>query len=189
MRSGETSRPPFNRSTTVFYINKDAFKKAGLDPEKPPKASEEVAALRTRLNSVEAERAKERETNLRLERESDLRRSLSRPELNVINVDAAMRMAMPDLKVGSDNRFYRDDAQRGAVPVDDFTAELLKANPWMQKPSGRSGSGGTPPGASGGGQQVTMTGDDYKAKLRTLNEDQRDAWRTSFFANGGVVKG
>jgi sn-glycerol 3-phosphate transport system substrate-binding protein len=28
---------PFNSSTPIFYYNKDAFKKAGLDPEKPPK--------------------------------------------------------------------------------------------------------------------------------------------------------
>ena len=27
---------PFNSSTTVFFYNKDAFQKAGLDPEKPP---------------------------------------------------------------------------------------------------------------------------------------------------------
>jgi sn-glycerol 3-phosphate transport system substrate-binding protein len=27
---------PFNSSTVVFYVNKDAFKKAGLDPEKAP---------------------------------------------------------------------------------------------------------------------------------------------------------
>ena len=28
---------PFNSSTTVTWYNKDAFKKAGLDPEKPPR--------------------------------------------------------------------------------------------------------------------------------------------------------
>ena len=28
---------PFNSSTTVFYYNKDLFKKAGLDPNSPPK--------------------------------------------------------------------------------------------------------------------------------------------------------
>src|SRR5258708_12027595 len=28
---------PFNSSTVVFYVNKDAFKKAGLDPNKAPK--------------------------------------------------------------------------------------------------------------------------------------------------------
>ena len=27
---------PFNSSTAIVYWNKDAFKKAGLDPEKPP---------------------------------------------------------------------------------------------------------------------------------------------------------
>jgi sn-glycerol 3-phosphate transport system substrate-binding protein len=35
---------PFNSSTTVFYYNKDAFKKAGLDPNKPPKTWDEVEA-------------------------------------------------------------------------------------------------------------------------------------------------
>ena len=34
---------PFNSSTTVFYINKDAFKAAGLDPDKPPTTWPEVA--------------------------------------------------------------------------------------------------------------------------------------------------
>ena len=28
---------PFNSSTAIFYWNKDAFKKAGLDPNKPPR--------------------------------------------------------------------------------------------------------------------------------------------------------
>lgn len=27
---------PFNSSTTIFYYNKDAFKKAGLNPDKAP---------------------------------------------------------------------------------------------------------------------------------------------------------
>jgi sn-glycerol 3-phosphate transport system substrate-binding protein len=33
---GEMLSMPFNSSTAVMYYNKDAFKKAGLDPEKPP---------------------------------------------------------------------------------------------------------------------------------------------------------
>ncbi len=33
---------PFNSSTTVFHYNKDAFKAAGRDPEKPPKTWPEV---------------------------------------------------------------------------------------------------------------------------------------------------
>ncbi len=35
---------PFNSSTPVFFYNKDAFKKAGLDPNKPPKTWDEVEA-------------------------------------------------------------------------------------------------------------------------------------------------
>ncbi|MBU0926900.1 MAG: sn-glycerol-3-phosphate ABC transporter substrate-binding protein UgpB [Spirochaetes bacterium] len=33
---GEMLSLPFNSSTSVMYYNKDAFRKAGLDPEKPP---------------------------------------------------------------------------------------------------------------------------------------------------------
>src|SRR5690349_14155163 len=33
---------PFNSSTAILYYNKDAFKKAGLDPEKPPKTWPEL---------------------------------------------------------------------------------------------------------------------------------------------------
>ena len=33
---------PFNSSTPVMYYNKDAFKAAGLDPEKAPETFEEV---------------------------------------------------------------------------------------------------------------------------------------------------
>lgn len=40
---------PFNSSTTVFWYNKDAFKKAGLDPNKPPKTWDEVEHAATKL--------------------------------------------------------------------------------------------------------------------------------------------
>jgi sn-glycerol 3-phosphate transport system substrate-binding protein len=40
---------PFNSSTPVFYYNKDAFKKAGLDPNKPPKTWDEVEADAVKL--------------------------------------------------------------------------------------------------------------------------------------------
>ncbi|WP_352523734.1 ABC transporter substrate-binding protein [Heyndrickxia oleronia] len=33
---------PFNSSTPVMYYNKDAFKKAGIDPENPPRTFEEI---------------------------------------------------------------------------------------------------------------------------------------------------
>jgi len=40
---------PFNSSTPVLYYNKDAFKKAGLDPDKPPKTWPEVAEYAKKL--------------------------------------------------------------------------------------------------------------------------------------------
>ncbi|PJG86030.1 sn-glycerol-3-phosphate ABC transporter substrate-binding protein UgpB [Conservatibacter flavescens] len=40
--NGEMLSLPFNSSTTVLYYNKDAFQKAGLDPEKAPKTWKEV---------------------------------------------------------------------------------------------------------------------------------------------------
>ena len=42
---------PFNSSTAMFYVNKDAFKKAGLDPEKPPKTWKEVVAAAEKLKA------------------------------------------------------------------------------------------------------------------------------------------
>jgi sn-glycerol 3-phosphate transport system substrate-binding protein len=40
---------PFNSSTPVFYWNKTAFKKAGLDPDKPPKTWPEVGEVGKKL--------------------------------------------------------------------------------------------------------------------------------------------
>jgi sn-glycerol 3-phosphate transport system substrate-binding protein len=42
---------PFNSSTIVFYINKDAFKKAGLDPSKAPKTWKELTAAADKLKA------------------------------------------------------------------------------------------------------------------------------------------
>jgi len=40
---------PFNSSTVLFYINRDSFKKAGLDPTKPPTTWAEVVAAAEKL--------------------------------------------------------------------------------------------------------------------------------------------
>ena len=42
-RDGKMLSMPFNSSTTVFYYNKDAFRKAGLDPDKAPVTWADVA--------------------------------------------------------------------------------------------------------------------------------------------------
>jgi sn-glycerol 3-phosphate transport system substrate-binding protein len=48
---GEMLSMPFNSSTTVFYINKDAFKKAGLDPNHAPKTWKEFAEAAGKLKA------------------------------------------------------------------------------------------------------------------------------------------
>lgn len=43
---------PFNSSTVMFYINKDAFRKAGLDPNKAPRTWKEVQAAADKLKAA-----------------------------------------------------------------------------------------------------------------------------------------
>jgi sn-glycerol 3-phosphate transport system substrate-binding protein len=43
---------PFNSSTPLLYYNKDLFKKAGLDPEKPPKTWPEMAEYAKKLQAA-----------------------------------------------------------------------------------------------------------------------------------------
>ena len=49
---GQMLSMPFNSSTTVFYYNKDAFKKAGLDPEKAPRTWPEVERAAQKLKAA-----------------------------------------------------------------------------------------------------------------------------------------
>ncbi len=49
---GKLISMPFNSSTPVFYYNKDAFKKAGLDAEKPPKTWKEVEEAAKKLRAA-----------------------------------------------------------------------------------------------------------------------------------------
>ena len=48
---GQMLSLPFNSSTTVFWYNKDAFAKAGLDPERAPKTWPEVVAAMAKLKA------------------------------------------------------------------------------------------------------------------------------------------
>lgn len=49
--NGQMLSFPFNSSTTVFHYNKDAFKAAGLDPEKAPSTWPEVALAAAKLKA------------------------------------------------------------------------------------------------------------------------------------------
>jgi sn-glycerol 3-phosphate transport system substrate-binding protein len=49
--NGQMLSFPFNSSTTVFYINRDAFKAAGMDADAPPKTWPEVALAAAKLKA------------------------------------------------------------------------------------------------------------------------------------------
>jgi sn-glycerol 3-phosphate transport system substrate-binding protein len=51
---GKTWGIPFQRSTIVLYWNKEAFKEAGLDPEKPPQNWQEMAEFAQKLTKRDA---------------------------------------------------------------------------------------------------------------------------------------
>ena len=50
--NGQILSFPFNSSTTVFYYNKDAFKAAGIDPNKAPATWPEVALAAAKLKAA-----------------------------------------------------------------------------------------------------------------------------------------
>jgi sn-glycerol 3-phosphate transport system substrate-binding protein len=50
--SGEMLSFPFNSSTTIFFYNKDAFKAAGLDPNKAPATWPEVTLAAAKLKAA-----------------------------------------------------------------------------------------------------------------------------------------
>ena len=52
---GKTYGVPFQRSTIVMYYNKDMFRAAGLDPEKPPTTWQEVAEMGAALTVKNAD--------------------------------------------------------------------------------------------------------------------------------------
>ena len=54
---GKLNSMPFNSSTAILYYNKDAFKKAGLDPEKAPVTYKDVEEMGKKIVASGAARA------------------------------------------------------------------------------------------------------------------------------------
>lgn len=54
---GKLNSMPFNSSTAILYYNKDAFKKAGLDPDRPPATYKDVEEMGNKIVASGAARA------------------------------------------------------------------------------------------------------------------------------------
>src|SRR5262245_13971 len=55
-QGGKVWSIPFQRSTPVMYYNKDAFKEAGLDPDRPPQTQSDLVAAAKKLTRQEGGR-------------------------------------------------------------------------------------------------------------------------------------
>lgn len=53
-KSGQLLAMPFNSSTAVLYYNKEVFRKAGLDPEKPPKTWRDIQVMTLLIQETHA---------------------------------------------------------------------------------------------------------------------------------------
>lgn len=53
-KGGQLLAMPFNSSTAVLYYNKDVFRKAGLDPEKPPKTWRDIQVMTLLIQETQA---------------------------------------------------------------------------------------------------------------------------------------
>ncbi|MBW2583892.1 MAG: ABC transporter substrate-binding protein [Deltaproteobacteria bacterium] len=51
--AGKTWGIPFQRSTIVMYYNKDAFRAAGIDPDKPPETWDQLVAIGKKLTKAD----------------------------------------------------------------------------------------------------------------------------------------
>ena len=56
LADGRMASMPFNSSTAVMWYSKDAFRKAGLDPDKPPATWQEVVAAAQAIKAKDAGR-------------------------------------------------------------------------------------------------------------------------------------
>jgi sn-glycerol 3-phosphate transport system substrate-binding protein len=54
---GKLASMPFNSSTAIIYYNRDAFQKAGLDPNRPPATYQEVEEMGRKIVAAGAARA------------------------------------------------------------------------------------------------------------------------------------
>jgi sn-glycerol 3-phosphate transport system substrate-binding protein len=54
LKDGSLLSMPFNVSTTVLFYNKDTFRKAGLDPEKPPQTWPQLIEAAKKIRSTNA---------------------------------------------------------------------------------------------------------------------------------------
>ena len=155
----------------------------------PAKSSDQLAAMQKALETMQTQLRAADEAKRTAERESHLRTVVS--GLGVTDPEAVVRILRPDLKVGEDNRYFRDDPTVGMVAVEDFAKAYVSQNKWLLQSANRGGGGGTAsasPTQQGGD---TMSQAEYTAKLNSFGNDSnaRQAFVMQALAGRINIKG
>lgn len=105
----------------------------------------ELKRVREELEEMKAENVRTKEQAAKATRDGKLRRVIE--AANVSEVETVFRYVLPDLKVDAEGHYYAE--VDGEVLTDaEFVTRTVQGNRLFQRPSGRSGGGGTPESAS-----------------------------------------
>lgn len=139
-------------------------KKSAGDP------TDEVAALRTRLDRAEAATAAEKVRADEQARAASLKATIGKH--GVVDLEQVFRIVSPDLKPGKDGQLYATAADGGYITADEYVAGVLKSSPHLLRSSGAGGSGGTGGDRnSGGNSGAEISYFDYVEQLKKLDGD------------------
>lgn len=155
----------------------------------PTKPSDQLAAMQKALETMQGQLRATENAKREAERESHLRQVVA--GLGVTDPEAVVRILRPDLKVGEDNRYFRDDPAVGMVSVDDYAKTYVQQNKWLLQASNRSGGGGTSSASPTATASTTMTQAELNAKMLSFGNDSnaRQAFAMQVMSGKIAVRG
>ena len=126
---GKMLSMPFNSSTPVLWYNKDAFKNAGLDPDKPPKTWPEVAEYSKKIVAAYTDQASKIEPVVKALKEAKAALETAEMKDNAAKVDEILA-----------------DTQSGVITAGFSTSwiswiQIENFSAWHNKPVGTKANG------------------------------------------------
>jgi len=126
---GKMLSMPFNSSTPVLWYNREAFKNAGLDPDKPPKTWPEVAEYSKKIVAAYADQAEKIEPVVKALKEAKAALEKAQMKDNAAKVDEILA-----------------DTQRGVVTAGFSTSwiswiQIENFSAWHNQPIGTKANG------------------------------------------------
>lgn len=132
--------------------------------------ADEVAALRTRVDRAEAERAAERARADEQARATEVRNAIGKH--GVVDIEQVFRIVSPDLRPGKDGKLYATSATGEFLTPEEHIANVLRTSPHLLRGSGAGGSGGAGGDRQSGQSSGTeISYGEYVEKLKALDGD------------------